>query len=32
MAKLRGMYLTRRLTTVEEDGMVIERTELIRKP
>lgn len=32
MAKLRDMYLTRRLTTIEEDGTVIERTELIRKP
>jgi len=28
MDKLRGMYLTRRLRTVEEDGTVVERTEL----
>jgi len=29
MDKLRGMYLTRRLRTVEEDGTVVERTELM---
>ena len=31
MAKLRGMYLTRRLTTVEDDGMVIELRAIMRE-
>ena len=31
MAKLREMYLTRRLTRVEEDGTVVETTQLIRR-
>jgi hypothetical protein len=31
MAKLREMYLTRRLTRVEKDGTVIETTQLIRR-
>jgi len=30
-AKLREMYLTRRLTRVEEDGTVVETTQLIRR-
>ena len=29
MEKLRGMYLSRRLRRVEEDGTVVERTELV---
>ena len=31
MNKLRGMYLTRRLRRIEQDGTVIERTELVRR-
>ncbi|KAL3806906.1 hypothetical protein ACHAXA_011486 [Cyclostephanos tholiformis] len=31
MAKLRDMYLTRRLRKVEEDGTVVETTQLIRR-
>jgi hypothetical protein len=31
MAKLREMYLTRRLTRVEEDGTVVQTTELIKR-
>jgi hypothetical protein len=31
MAKLREMYLTRRLRRVEEDGTVVETTHLIRR-
>jgi hypothetical protein len=30
-AKLREMYLTRRLTRVEVDGTVVETTQLIRR-
>ncbi len=31
MAKLSEMYLSRRLRRVEEDGTVVERTELVLK-
>jgi len=31
MAKLRDMYLRRRLRRVEKDGTIVERTELIRR-
>jgi hypothetical protein len=31
MEKLSEMYLTRRLTRVEDDGTVVETTELVRR-